>query len=113
MKKILLAVLAFIMCVSMCACAKEIEKEDLVGEWSLENDFRIIAVSFTSGGSFGYTYLEVNGTNVSDYEGGNGSYSIDGDEVKLQFNDKNPFGSTVATIEDGKLCIGNYKLTKD
>lgn len=113
MKKLLLILLALTMCVSLCACAKEIEKEDLIGEWSLENDFRIIAFSFTSNGTFGYTYLEVNGTNVGDYEGGNGNYSIDGNEVKLRFNGKNPFGSTVATIEDGKLCIGNYKLIKD
>ncbi len=114
MKRISFVLLAFVMCISMCACAEPITEEVLIGDWALENDDYIISFEFTDEGRFGFAYLKMDETDIDDFESDGGYYKIDGNKVILTFDkNQNPFDSSELVYKDGKLIIDDHILEKE
>lgn len=106
MKKLLLVFLVMAMCVSLCACSATIEKEKLVGIWSLEDGTNVISITFTDNNKF---QCEYNGAK------GEGSYGLFGGDVYLNFTSANPFGAearSVFTYNGESITLDNISLEK-
>lgn len=120
MKKILLILLAITICVSLCACSESITKEELIGDWSLENDSVNISILFTEENRVGYVFIalepgsKVDTYNISYSETAGGTYEIKNDKITIDFDESTQFGlSCEVKYENGKLKIGKYSLSKE
>ena len=121
MKKVKILVafaLLLAMCLPLVACGGTLTKDNLVGEWSHESDNVVAAFSFTES-SFGFSFISVSGDDFSGfgvdiYKSGGGTYTIEGNTVNLKFSaDSDKLGNQSLNYKNGKLCLGDYELTKD
>ena len=106
MKKLLLVFLVMAMCVSLCACSASIEKDKLVGIWSLEDGTNVISITFNDNNKF---QCEYNGAK------GEGSYGLFGGDVYLNFTSANPFGAearSVFTYNGESITLDSISLEK-
>ena len=106
MKKLLLVFLVMAMCVSLCACSASIEKEKLVGIWSLEDGTNVVSITFNENNKFSCEY---NGAK------GEGSYGLFGGDVYLNFTSANPFGAearSIFTYNGESITLNNLSLLK-
>lgn len=108
MKKLLLVFLVMAMCVSLCACSASIEKEKLVGIWSLEDGTNVVSITFNENNKFSCEY---NGAKSE------GSYGLFGGDVYLNFPEgkPNPFGAearSIFTYNGESITLDNLSLLK-
>ena len=108
MKKLLLVFLVMAMCVSLCACSATIEKEKLVGIWSLEDGTNVVSITFNENNKFSCEY---NGAKSE------GSYGLFGGDVYLNFPEGKPnlFGEgarSVFTYNGESITLDNLSLLK-